>query len=57
MEPTYKKISDEEIEVTVYQEKKFTVKRTELEAQKAAIEKADTKQIDELLTKFTTETI
>ena len=53
MEPTYKQLDNETLEITVYTEKKFLIKKSELEANKITIEAADTAQIDEILTKFT----
>ena len=55
MKPTYKKLKDGTIEVTVYEEKKFIVKKAQLEERKAYLkgtEAASIAQIDKDLTRF-----
>ena len=59
MEPTYKKLADGTIEVTIYQEKKFIVKKEDLEAQRentVGSEKVALAQIDKELTRFDSST-
>ena len=52
MEPIYKQISDEEIEVTYFTEHKQIIRKSDLIAQKEAILAANTSDVDAILSKF-----